>query len=61
MHTLMDAEQTEINRLRAQLQSRPTRDQVEAVMERNRRVEALYEAVLARNTVLKRRLDEATR
>lgn len=58
-------EQNEINRLRVrvaelerELALRPTKQQVEHVREFARRREALYDAVLKRNEILKRKLDE---
>ena len=46
--------------LERELALRPTKAQLDYVAEYAKRKEALYEAVLARNVILKRRLDEAT-
>jgi hypothetical protein len=47
-----------IETLEQELSRRPTRDQVNYVTEYARRQKKLYEAVLARNKILKRQLDE---
>jgi hypothetical protein len=47
-----------IETLEMELSRRPTRDQIQYVTEYARRQKKLYETVLARNVVLKRRLDE---
>jgi hypothetical protein len=47
--------------LENQLLRRPQRGDLEHMRERLRRKDAMYEAVLARNEVLKRRLDEFER
>jgi hypothetical protein len=53
------AEQRRIEQLEDQLLRAPQRGDLEHMRERLRRKDAMYEAVLARNEVLKRRLDEA--
>lgn len=47
-----------VETLEKTLRARPTVDQIEYVMERNRRLESLYQAVLQRNKILRRKLDE---
>jgi hypothetical protein len=49
-----------IETLEQELSRRPTRDQVNYVTEYAKRQKKLYEAVLARNIVLKRKLDETS-
>jgi hypothetical protein len=51
--------QHRIQHLEQLLAERPTNQQIEYVAEYARRQKKLYEVVLARNTILKRRLDEA--
>ncbi len=50
-----------IKTLLNELNRRPTTDQIAYVTDYAKRQKRLYEAVLARNVILKRRLDEATK